>query len=250
MKIKFINLNVWLGGELMPNILGFLSKENADIVNLQEAYKSIKYDSPPPDRTEGALRKLNYKYSYFSPAFFDKQRNADTGNLILSKYPIIEVDTKFLYGNYTNYEHGQDSKYFATLPRTIQHAVIDVDGSKINDFNVHGIWGLNDGGDNEDRLKMSQIIINLVGEKSEVILSGDFNTQENTKTIDNIGKNLVNIFQDERKSSFNMKQKTDPGYASAVVDFIFVSPDIKVLSKSMPDVNISDHLPLVANLAL
>lgn len=42
-----------------------------------------------------------------------------------------------------------------------------------------------------------------------------------------------------------MKRKTTFGYATAVVDMIFVSGDICVTSKSCPKVDISDHLPLV-----
>ena len=34
MKIKFISLNVWIGGVLFDNIVDFLKKEDADIVVL------------------------------------------------------------------------------------------------------------------------------------------------------------------------------------------------------------------------
>ena len=42
-----------------------------------------------------------------------------------------------------------------------------------------------------------------------------------------------------------MKRKTDPGYAAAVVDMIFISKNIEVISHDCPQVDISDHLPLV-----
>lgn len=249
MEIKVINLNVWLGGKLMPNILNFLSKENADILSLQEVRKSkdLNYQY----QTEKIIKdKLNYKYSSFAPAFFDTTENSESGNLILSKYPIIQSDFVFLFGNYSDYIHGQNPKYFPIVPRNIQHAQIQIGNTIVNNYNLQGIWAHRDGSDSPNRLIMSDIIINQIKNKEKVILTGDFNAQEGAKTINNIEKYLTNIFKGERKTSFNMKQKTDPGYASAVVDFIFVSSDIKVVSKSMPDVDISDHLPLVANLAL
>lgn len=40
------------------------------------------------------------------------------------------------------------------------------------------------------------------------------------------------------------------GYAEAVVDMIFVSPELKILDKKHHQVNVSDHLPLSAVLQL
>lgn len=250
MEIKIVNLNVWLGGKLMPNILDFLSKENADILNLQEVKRS---KSPKRQyQTEKIIRENLelYKYSYFSPAFYDTVEESDFGNLILSKFPFISYDTTFFFGKYSNYTKGQNPKYFPIIPRNIQHAKIQAGNIIINDYNLQGIWAHGDGSDSPQRLKMSEAVVKQIKNKHNVILTGDFNSQEGTKTIINIEKHLINIFKDERKSSFNMKQKSDPGYATAVVDFIFVSPGIKVISKSMPGVDVSDHLPLVANLAL
>ncbi|MBI3620306.1 endonuclease/exonuclease/phosphatase family protein [Candidatus Roizmanbacteria bacterium] len=38
MKLKFLNLNIWLGGMLFRSALKFLKAENADIITLQEVY--------------------------------------------------------------------------------------------------------------------------------------------------------------------------------------------------------------------
>jgi len=65
-----------------------------------------------------------------------------------------------------------------------------------------------------------------------------------------ISDHLTNIFGNELKTSFNMRRKDNPGYATACVDMLFVSSDIKVMDKVCPDVDISDHLPLVATLRI
>ena len=92
---------------------------------------------------------------------------------------------------------------------------------------------------------MSQKIVNNLQGKEHVILAGDFNLQPNTQTISNIEKQLKNVFRGELKTTFNMKRKDNPGYASAVVDMIFVSKHIKILKHYCPNVDVSDHLPLV-----
>ena len=110
-----------------------------------------------------------------------------------------------------------------------------------------GIWGL-DGGDNSARFKMSDIIVEQIKDKEKVLLAGDFNLKPNTQTIKNIEKYLTNVFKDELKSSFNLSRKNlekFPGYATAVVDMLFVSSDIKLLTHSCPQVDVSDHLPLI-----
>lgn len=249
MQFKVINLNVWLGGKLMPDILDFLYSENADILNIQEARKGNDLQSF--NQTELIIKKkIGYKYSYFSPAFFDTEENGDSGNLIISKYPIVKTNTTFFYGDYHRYTYGQNPKYFPTLPRNIQHAEIKIGDQTINDYNLQGVWGYRNGSDNPERLKMSTTIVKQIKGLKNVVLTGDFNCQEGTKTINNIEKHVINIFKGERNSTFNMNQKTDVGYATSIVDFIFASKDLKLINKSMPQVNISDHYPLVAEFAL
>ena len=92
---------------------------------------------------------------------------------------------------------------------------------------------------------MSKIIRDQIKDKENVILAGDFNVRPDTKTIHNIEKVLKNVFKDELVTTFNMKRKTNPGYATAVVDMIFISHNTAVVSHSCPPVDISDHLPLV-----
>ncbi len=74
-----------------------------------------------------------------------------------------------------------------------------------------------------------------------------------TQTIRNIEKHLNNVFKDELSTTFNVKHKDltrFPGYATAVVDMVFVSSDLQVQSKKCPAVDVSDHLPLVCDLVL
>ncbi len=61
---------------------------------------------------------------------------------------------------------------------------------------------------------------------------------------------MVNVFKDELATTFNMKHKVDPGYATAAVDMFFASSDIKIVSKSCPDDDVSDHKPLVVTIEI
>ena len=46
MVFKFVNLNIWIGGKLLDSALDFLSKENADILTLQEVFNGSGNELP------------------------------------------------------------------------------------------------------------------------------------------------------------------------------------------------------------
>lgn len=246
MKIKYLNLNLWLGGKLFDQAVEFLKSENADVLALQEAYEGSNLSFPGHLRSLRELnQKLSYPYLSFAPSFIDEDRqNAVCGNAILSKFPIKAEEIVF-YDHPLGYRKGQQVEDILKTPRNLQHVTLNIQGKILNVFNTQGIWGT-DGYDNPNRIKMAEVIIEKVKNKHHVVLSGDLNVDQHTKTIHKIENDLVNIFKGELTSSFNMKQKKDLKFARAVVDFIFVSKDIKVLDHYMTKANISDHMPFIA----
>lgn len=251
MKIKFVTLNIWKGGMLFDKILAFINKEAPDIIAMQEVRNGKDSRLEKQFRTFGVFKeKLGYPYSVFSPAFLNilSVGKIEEGNAIFSRFPIVHNKVIFFDRQYGEF-NSEDSKHFELIPGILQHAVIKFQSLKLNIFNVHGIWGV-DGKDNEGRLKMSRIIADEVKDKENVILAGDFNVKPNTKTIQNIEKYLINVFKDELQTTFNMKYKENRGYATSVVDMVFLSKNIKVLNHFCPKKDISDHLPLVCTLEL
>lgn len=244
MQLKFLTLNI-LKGQLLPDVIDFLRKEDPDIVVLQEVYNSMDSSGERRYRSFSVIKQeLGIPYGAFAPAFLDvtEARNVDNGNAIFSKFPITSQQVVFFDVPYSAYIDSPEN--YAHCPRNLLRAVLNARSREIAVINTHGIWGL-DGQDNGRRLKMSQTIVKNVQDKELVILAGDFNLQPSTRTIGNIEKHLRNVFTDELQTTFNMKRKTHPGYAAAVVDMIFVSKSFRVLDHYCPRVDVSDHLPLV-----
>lgn len=251
MQIKYLSLNIWNGGMLFDNVIEFLKREHPDILSLQEVYNNHGSEFERRYRTIDVLQDIfHYPYTAFAPAFRKHENNiaVEQGNAVFSKFPITATQITFYDKPYRDI-YGEQPEDYPFYPRNLQYAALDAHGKTINVFNTHGIWG-EDGNDNPRRLHMSDVMIKQVKNKERVILSGDTNTSHYTKTITNIEKHLTNVFKDELKSSFNMKQKDKPGYATSVVDVLFVSPDIRIIEHSMPDVNVSDHMPLIAVLEI
>lgn len=118
---------------------------------------------------------------------------------------------------------------------------------------VHGIAEPGEKLDTVERIKQSQEVINSVKEvKLPAIIGGDFNLLPNTKSVkmfEEAGyRNLIKDFniQETRNRLAWEFFKDTPGYVQQhFADFCFVSKDIKVKSFEVPDIEISDHLPLI-----
>lgn len=253
MKLKILTLNLWNGGRLMDRIADFLAAEQPDLLFLQEAYAGRDQAFAPRFRSVEILTLLFPKHdSDFMAAYCDtreQEGEIEDGQLLLSKWPLTWRDHVFFDIPYAKLDQ-EATTDFSQWPAGLQHCRIQVEGHEIDLLNVHGPVNLDGSLDSPRRLKMSQDIVDRVKDRSNVILAGDFNVRPNTQTIRQIENHLTNIFKDELTTTFNMRQKTNPGYASSVVDMMFVSPSIKVVGHHQPQVDVADHFPLVATLEI
>lgn len=249
MKVKILNLNLFEGGIFWENIQKFILRENPDILCLQEVFDG---DGAQPINFQTIPRLkaiFPNHHLFYSPELYEiwPHGAGDTGNAILTHLPIVEEKTIFIHRQYQRIIRPRDEKDFSHYPKNLQHAVVQIEDKNLHVCNMHGIWGF-DGKDNPQRLDMGKKIIKEINGKSPAILLGDFNQGPDTQTIAIIEKQMVNVFKGELTSTFNMRHKTDPGYATAVVDMFFASPDIKFVSKSCPDDDVSDHKPLMVTI--
>ncbi|MFA5954251.1 MAG: endonuclease/exonuclease/phosphatase family protein [Patescibacteria group bacterium] len=244
MKIKIINLNLWLGGQhTWDNILEYLRHEDPDIIFLQEVNNSTKKDVPPYLTSYASLqRELNLPYSEYETQFNVKYGDeyVPRGVAIFSRFPLSNKFVVWLYGNVTADVDDSDIESIPTFPRNLLHCQTEINNTRYNLMTLQGVWA-HDGRETEAQKQMGQKIVDYVADKENVILGGDFNVNEKTESIKFLGKHLTNVFKSERVTSFNMARKNKPGYGEAVVDFIFLGPTIKVVSHYSSDKDVSDH---------
>ncbi|QQG41866.1 MAG: hypothetical protein HYV90_00940 [Candidatus Woesebacteria bacterium] len=113
--------------------------------------------------------------------------------------------------------------------------------------------------DTPARIKQSKIIIDYFKHKNgPKIIGGDFNLMPNTKSVKMFEmagyRNLIEEYkigstrnhfsweQAERQFKERGEQFFERQYFA---DYLFISPDIKVKNFEVPNIEISDHLPLV-----
>lgn len=255
MTLKIVSLNLWLGGKLADSLQDFLAQEQADLMLLQEAYNG-QGQIETRLKTVEQLKAIFPDYNHqFGPIFLDQREQEgeiQAGLLILSRLPLSEFRTVHFDVPYGKYQHDLMTD-FSQFPAGMQIGAMTLDQRQIKLINVHGPVDLDGTADTKRRLNMRDKILPELDTKQAIIMSGDFNVRPQTQTIQAIRSQLHSVFDEELTTTFNIRRKdlvNSPGYQSAVVDMMFVSPEIKILSKSCPKVDVSDHLPLVVKLDL
>lgn len=249
MRIKFLTLNIWHGGLLWDNLIKFIRKEDPDIAFFQEIYGSEDEKLEKRFRTVNLFQKEfpQLKYSVFGPTVIDSTTKAPEGKAIFSKLPLDGNKVYIFNGQVKEHNLLINDPYAAEIPEGMVESTVLIEGKKIWLYSWHGVWEKL-GHDTEARFKMQDSIVDALKGKDRIILAGDTNLNPDTQFVKNIQEKLgiQSVFGDSLISTFNMKHKTNPGFATAVVDMIFVTPNIKVIDKYQPDDDVSDHKPLVA----
>ncbi len=252
MKIKVISLNIWCGGELFDEIVAFLKEQDADIVALQEVYNGN--DSQLANKYQ-SMRRLQERLQYPHAAFVEAYRETipkgkvPHGNAVFSKFPIINSSMIYLAEPMEeDFEYQDISEHWPLLPAPLQQVTLDTSNGQLNIFNIHGVWDLDGDNYSERRQRMSEVILAQIKGIPNVIVMGDTNAKASNPAMRNLEAYLKPVFGEELGTTFNLRHKTNPGYATAAVDLMYVSPEITVVSKAAPPVDISDHLPLVVEL--
>lgn len=258
MKLKVVTLNLWNGGRLLDQAVAFLQAEQPDLLVLQEVYNGHDPTFEARFRTKAVLESVFPDFfSVFNPVYQDtrsKEGPIDDGQLILSRFPLQPVAATFLDLPYSQYSQ-DDWDDWPNFPALVQVALLDVDGHPVRVLNVHGpVWYAGEEV-TDRRLKLREVILDQVAEADSanqaLIVAGDFNAQITCPIFDDLAKHLNPVLPaGSVTTTFNMAQKTNPGYATAPVDNIFVSPDISIRAAECPLVDVSDHLPVVAELEL
>lgn len=115
--------------------------------------------------------------------------------------------------------------------------------------NFHGVWEPGDKLDTTSRLAQSRGIIAAVrGLEVPAIIGGDFNVDINTESAKMFGKfgyrNLI-LENNIETTRNNFAWERFPGNMQFYSDYIFTDPRMTINSFSVPEVLVSDHLPLI-----
>jgi len=239
-------------GQLMANALEWLKSCRADIVMLQEVYNRSDEALEPRYRTFSELRRvLQYPTVVFAEAGMERRDvgRLPFGNAVLAKWP-VRLNEAILFDTPYNADYVDELANFPTAPRVLQRVVLDSPVGELDVLNVHGPWDLVGERNSPARQRMATALARAAQGVERVVAGGDTNARPVNECWRPVEQVLTSVFGDELETTFNMRRKDNPGYATAVVDMLFVSRNIQVLERACVDVDVSDHLPLTATLTV
>lgn len=190
----------------------------------------------------------------YAPAFIDtrsREGEVESGQMILSRWPLKNATSFFVDIPFGRLDHDATTD-FSSFPAIVQQADVTIDGLWVRLLNVHGPVNLDGLANSERRQKMIALIQRQLTQRS--IVAGDFNAQPGNPCFAPLAEHLQSVFGDALPTTFNTARKDlhkFPGYATASVDMIWITPSFTVTSpKAWSEADVSDHLALSAEISL
>ncbi len=221
-KIRICTYNIW-HAELVKENVGAvgraLSEMGAEIVGLQEVDVGTARMNGM-DTLAIIAEAGGYPYYGFSKAL--DLSGGGYGTAILSRYPIES------FASFALPRSGD------TEPRAYGHAVINVDGVRIDLINTHTSYECV-----EARVPQFSVLAELCRNRSRLILTGDLNTEDEEELA--VFENLTTV-NPKRFASFYPRR--------IAIDHIMLTDAFTCTDAQMPHLEMSDHYPIWADVEL
>lgn len=251
--IKFIQINIYKGAYL-ENLLSFLEEQEPDVVSMQEVSSGRinVYQDKTVNLFDLIRDKLGYRGVYNGDLKLEGDASSTFGNAVLTRLPVLGSHIQVIkeFRPLTLEEVHSGVEVWPLIPRHVLDLMVDVDGKKVHTMSWHGAWTAPPQ-DTEETIRQAKLIAEyLISLNEPFILGCDSNELLQSETIQTINQVAVNIMEGS-----GILQTTHPKIHKIVprgylIDYIFTSRDIQLKSVTVPQVTVSDHLPVVAELVV
>jgi len=230
--VKIIFLNAW-NGRVRPAITDFLKQQakDTDVFCFQEAFADMKQ----------LCTKVLANYQEYSAYKFVTKAD-DFAQLTYVRRGVTVASTGVVL------EHTPDCGLGL-------YVEVVADGQPVYICNFHGMSVPGEKRDDPARLTQSTELIRAFKDKAgQVIIGGDFNIMPNTKSIHMFKaggyRDLIQDFSIATTRNMLVWQKFPENQRQYYSDYAFISSSVKLASFSVPENEISDHLPLILEIQI
>jgi len=251
-EMKFIQINIYKG-KYLDAFVDFLKQENPDIVAMQEVTSGdvSYYHDKTVDVFEYVKAKTGFDGYFGSNLKFADSAESLFGNAVLTKLPITGSKVLSLKEfRPVIPSELEDRSIFPYLARLAVDAMIDVDGRTVHAISWHGAWTAPPR-DTQETLRQANMVESyLKSLAAPFIIGADVNNIPGSKTIEvveRVANNLMTGSQVEQTTHPKIHKIVPKGY---LVDYIFTSTDFICNSLEVPQITISDHLPVIAKVEI
>jgi endonuclease/exonuclease/phosphatase family metal-dependent hydrolase len=232
--------------EKAENILSLIQEINPDILCCQEI-TTDSHINPKRDVPKEINQALNGEYRYYEVLSSLDNQPGSMGNAIISKFPIVESRSILV-------QEGGDDINYSAQNRGYLETSIKIDGKVLTIGTTHLSY-VDGFVETETRNKEADKLLDFIkGNKKRYVIMGDFNSAPGSSTVKKIEAKLKSVGPDNKRPTFTTKPFRHNDFIvnglEWRLDYIFASPDIKVLSSKIINTDYSDHLPILAEIEI
>lgn len=253
-KLKVIQVNIYKG-RYLDSLIDFLKKENPDFVTMQEVTTG-GFSLSGVEKAD-VFRELLHELKMFGVFHGDlklkEEKDSKFGNAVFSKHRIIKskVLTLKTFRPVTNDElNGKSGEVREKIDRHLLDAEVNFRDKDIHIMSWHGAWTAPPH-DTPETKKQAELVYRYIMNVDEpFILGGDLNAILGSKTVD-----LISSASNNLMLKCNVSMTTNPDVHKIaprgfLIDYLFTSSEFKFKSIEVPQITVSDHLPVVAELEI
>ncbi len=266
--MKIISLNTF-GGTFFEPLMEYVMSHASDtdifcfqeILHTEEEIKEsagarANLFAEMTDALNDFTRYFSPTQEHFLPTGYT-ENDIHFGMAIYIKKGYQETFGQFFMNGYRN---SLDPNNDLTMPTLTQYVQFQVGGEQLTVCNVHGIAWPGNKLDSPIRLEQTRKILAFVeSQPGEKIICGDFNLLPETKSViqfeEHGFRNLVNEYN-IKSTRGSLVKKIHPEYEHTpegfqeFADYTFVSSGIHISHFDVPNLPISDHLPMIVEFDL
>jgi len=261
--MKVIQINI-CGGCFIEDLVAFLKAENPDIINMQEVNTGQFISENRDINNWEILKKELGMEGFYAPRGGRRVENGkinNFGNAFLTKLEIVDHGV-FFHPDLPRYEvYDSQSPLFYETDRNILYAysfeepvnyvwcVLKYKGQLIRNITTHFTVSYKCT-ETIQIIRQTKELLYFIDSVREMptVFTGDLNISETSRSIEMLGKKLEpasKIIKNTLNPKVHGVFKNEPN--GLKVDHVF-QKGFSVVSCTSPEVNISDHLPVVAEL--
>ena len=261
-SLRIMTFNIHFGNTItniydILNISQVIKDSNSDIVCLQEVDNNWSSRSYYHSLIQIISQQANLPYYIYNP-IYDKNSshghlfpNEQFGTAILSKYKILESHDYILSrwssqkGDPQPGEPGFPSQYHG-----FGHLILDIDGTNFSVYNTHLDYRADPPKGFNETMRAIQVreMLSIINFKYPTILTGDMNADFSAKDV---FEPLLEKFDDAWSIAGEGSGLTFPCINPYIrIDYILVNKksSIQVKNAFLIDTQVSDHLPVIADI--
>jgi len=249
--IKFIQINFYKG-KYLEALLDFLINEKPDLIAMQEVSSGcVNFcEDKTVDLFELIKEKLGFE-GIFNKDFEILEPKGTFGNAVFSRFKIVDKNVLTLKEPMElPFKKLNDESFSPFIPRHLLDATVDFDDKQIHAISWHGTWTAPPT-DTDETLRQANLVAGYLKSLNEpFILGGDLNATPQSKTVgivNSVANNLMMNSSVLETTNLKIHKIAPRGF---LVDYIFTSDHFKLKKLTVPQITVSDHLPIVAELEI